>query len=128
MFLQVEIYSVYIYVIFLLQCTDKKYKEILEKYDFIEMRREIMTRLYNLKYLHYKGKVMNFLQASEDTRLGLKVRRKSWPEGHRMWWDVKEKCMLAGSPYGKQDKHLDTDGYIYVCEGDDVEALDWEKC
>lgn len=126
--MQVEIYSVYIYIIFLLQCTEKKYKDIWDRYDFFSMKREVLLRLYNLKYLHSKEKAMDFLQANEDTRGGLKVRRKSWPEGHRMWWDKKEKCLVAGSPYGKQNKHLETGGYIYVCEGDDVEALDWEKC
>ncbi len=70
---------------------------------------------------------MNFLEASEITRNGGIVTRKSWKEGTKMWWNAKEKCMLANTPYGKQDKHLDTDGYIYVCEGDDVEAIDWKK-
>ena len=128
MFLPLEVYSVYIYLIFLLQLAGEKVQEFWDKYDFFAMKREVMVRLYNLKYLHTQERAMNFLQANENTRDGIKVRRKSWPEGHRMWWDKKEKCLVAGNPYGKQDKHLETGGYTYVCEGDDVEALDWEKC
>jgi len=128
MFMELEIYSVYIYGIFLLQLAGEKSLEFWERYDFFAIRREICIRIYNLKFLHTKERAVDFLQASSDTREGKKVRRKSWPEGHNMWWDSKEKCMLADNPYGKQHKHLQTNGYIYVCEGDDVEALDWERC
>ncbi len=94
------------------------------RWNFLTKR--LFEKMFRIDSIINKGLEMNFLEASEKTRNGKIVRRTTWDDGTKMWWDAKEKCMLANTPYGKQDKHLKTDGYIYVCEGDDVEAGDWE--
>ena len=87
---------------------------------------------------------MDFIEATEIAKSGFKVRRKSWAEGkanswhknpretsREMWWDSKYESLMAGAPdkhEPKNEKYLDTEGWIYVCRGDDVTASDWEKC
>jgi len=109
-----------------LQSSITKCKEILSKNECIQIRRSVIRKFQNLKLLNTEEGIMDFIQASEKTKYSVKVRRKSWKEGHNMWWSKKYQCMLAAHPYRVQEKYLDTDGYIYVCEGDDVEATDWE--
>lgn len=110
-----------------LSSNEEIYEQILRKYDWVSIRRGIFLKFQNLKFLRNEALIMDFIKASAKTRDGKKVRRKSWEKGHFMWWHADYKCMLADNPYGKQDMHLDTKGYIYVCEGDDVEANDWEE-
>ena len=86
---------------------------------------------------------MDFIEASEYAKKGHRVRRKSWADGkanawpknikekrREMWWDEKYQCLLAGAPdkHLDEDTYLDTEGWIYICRGDDVEATDWEVC
>ncbi len=82
---------------------------------------------------------MNFLEAVAKARDGIRMRRKEWLPGGSsawhgakvyVWWDAKYKCLLAAGPYvpqGEQPAFKDTPGYTYVCEGDDMEAKDWEQ-
>ena len=125
MYLRISL--VYFYLIFLLKSSEEIYQEAVAKYDWVKIRREVLRKFQNLRFLNTRERSVDFIKASQRTRTGEKVRRKIWEPGHKMWWDSNYKCMLAAHPYGKQDKHLDTEGYIYVCEGDDVEATDWEK-
>ncbi len=92
-----------------------------------------------------RRKKMDYIEATKIARTGTKMRRKCWLKGGDqawrcdrpyMWWDKDHKVMLAGGAYppmdkmrdGKgQEKYLNTDGYIYVTESDDVQAQDWEK-
>ncbi len=137
-------YLIYINIVYILNFVNSVLEEFLkESGDFIDDYKERLTQLrgsrrwrlltkrlfdkmFRIDVIINKGLEMNFIEASENTRNGKSVRRKNWDKGNEMWWDAGEKCMLANTPYGKQDKHLKTNGYIYVCEGDDVEAGDWE--
>ncbi len=135
---------IYFNIIYILSSIQSSVKDFLEASgDFIDDYKERLTqkagstrwnflskrlleKMFHIDLIINKGLKMNFIEASAITREGGNVRRKSWDKDTKMWWDAKQQCMLANTPYGKQDKHLDTDGYIYVCEGDDVEAGNWE--
>lgn len=136
---------------------DSVLKEFLkESGDFIEDYKERLTqskgsrrwniltkrlydKIFSIDVIINKGLEMNFLEANKLAQAGEKMRRKEWLPGGSsawkgkkvyVWWDSKYKVLLAANAYppiGKVEKFRDTEGYIYVCEGNDVESNDWEK-
>lgn len=108
------------------------YEETIDKYNWCRVRRDVIRKFQCLRFLNTEERIMDFIQAGEKTKSGQKVRRKSWKKaaGMELWWDEKYECMLAGTPdrHQKEDeKYKDTDGWIYVCRGNDIEATDWEE-
>ena len=104
----------------------------------------LLERIFKIDLMIRRAK-MDYLEATKMARDGTKMRRKCWLKGESqawrcdkvyMWWDQKHKVMLAGGSYPPmdgmrdgqgQEKYLDTKGYVYITESDDIEAKDWEK-
>lgn len=101
----------------------------------------LFEKILSIDFLINRGLEMNFIEASNFAKTGKRVRRKSWIEGgdnswqgskretsRDMWWNEKYQCLLAGAPDRNVDEpnYLDTDGWIYICRGTDMEANDWE--
>ncbi len=148
---------IYINIIYILYSIQSTLEEFLkESGDFIDDYKERLTqskgtrrwniltkrlfdKMFRIDSIINKGLKMNFLEAHKLAQTGEKMRRKEWLPGGSsawhgkevyVWWDPKYKCLLAAGPYvpiGGQKKFKDTKGYTYVCEGNDVEANDWEK-
>ncbi len=118
----------------------ESYPGLTGLYDWAKIRRSVTRKFRDTKLLNKNMREypMDFLEACESARNGIRVRRKEWlPKGSAawhgklvyVWWDSKYKCLLAAGPYvplGGQQKFKDTEGYTYVCEGDDMQATDWE--
>lgn len=115
-----------------------------ELYDLIRIKRDLVRKWRNIKLINKRQCSMDFIEAMELTKNDVKVRRKSWAEGkanawpknpretsREMWWDSKYESLMAGAPDKHEpnaEKYLDTEGWIYVCRGDDVTGTDWERC
>ncbi len=113
-------------------------------YDWIKIKRDLVRKMSNIKLMNKRQYSMDFIEAQELTKTGVRVRRKSWAQGkenawqknpretsREMWWDSKYESLMAGAPdrhEPENGKYLDTDGWIYVCRGDDVSGTDWEQC
>ncbi len=136
-----EISLLYIYIILLIRYFTNLWMgwTNFTEQDWTYIAREVARKLQNLPFLNKRERILDFLHANEIAKSGQKVRRKSWLPGGKsawhgklvyVWWDSKYKCLLAAGPYvpiGDQPKFKDTEGYPYVCEGDDIEGTDWEK-
>lgn len=79
---------------------------MISKYNLLEIQREILLKLNNLKYLNSKNRVMDFLEANQYMLMGRNIRRMSWPKEHIIY-DVY--CM-------------------HRCTMEDLEAFDWQIC
>jgi len=105
------------------------------------LTKRLFKKMFRIDSIINKGFKMDFIEASNLAKQGKKVRRKSWIEGgdnswqgskretsRDMWWNEKYQCLLAGAPDKHVDEstYLDTDGWIYICRGTDMEAKDWE--
>ena len=105
------------------------------------LSQKLYDRIFRIDIIINEEEVMNFIEASNLTKEGKRVRRKSWLKGgdnswvgskretsRDMWWDAKYECLLAGAPDRHVDEstYLDTKGWIYICRGTDMEATDWE--
>ena len=75
----------------------------------------------------FSKKKMSFMDAIKMAQQGFFVCRPSWGEDSRMWWE-EGILMHNKSHIGTQLRYKWRVGYAYVCEEEDVVALDWEIC
>lgn len=86
-----------------------------------------------------KERLVNFEEAVKKAKGGLKVRRKGWPK--EMWMtsyptkeDIKHfsyntSFLVHSHPYFTHQSCANERGnFLYVVEGDDTHACDWEEC
>jgi len=73
-------------------------------------------------------KKMNYIEMATAIEKGNFARRASWKEGEKLWSDGK--IMIHNTPYFNKESEYNPsiNGYVYVCEKEDVFANDWELC
>lgn len=87
-----------------------------------ERQRELEKRISETK--------MNFNEAVEMTKQGIKVRRTTWDKDMWMGWfeNPKNGYLIHSHPYWEHQQSATNQGeFIYVNEKDDAFACDWEK-
>lgn len=97
-----------------------------EQENFIKLKRRVIRKFQNLTLLNTQYRIMDFLQANEEMKNGKRVTRKNWEKAHYLWHSKTYDCVLSSHTLGEQDIFMDTHGYIFMCRGTDIEALDWE--